>query len=555
MPGPDTNLTLASSVRDGVAEMPANVAMGYLADALKKCIEDPGLSWAAAVAAVTTTVANPLAVAGILALGVAMKLKKLSQDKQQAQQVEAQLRAQAHQQSTMQDILLGIEDRSITVGLDELALADIKTIVNEVLQNKSDQLSAELEGAFNEELDELPPGPLKDDIQTLRIFAQDTNATVHNNAETLAELLEHARREKLSEEELRKQIRAEIEAEYAEKLANDADPTESADRAAQAVVDVSDTPGIENNLRENGGQAIIDALLNKQESAAAISIETHRQIAEWAYLIGNIDQAYSSVQIVLAHEPTDLDAVNRLGHIYKLRGNLVKAKHLYEKLLQLSDDDLVHAVAYGNLGLIYHKKGDFDQSERMYCKSLKISERLDRQEGMANQYGNLGLLYRIRGDIDQAEQMNLKAMEIDERLGRLDGMASNYGNLGLIYQARGDLDRAEEMHRKSLEIDKNLGRQEGVAAEYGNLGLICLARGDLDQAELMFSKSKDINESLGGKEGLAKDYGNIGLVYINRGDFVIAKESWTNAKNLFSQIGMPHMVKKTQYLIDALPSG
>ncbi|MCH9002486.1 MAG: tetratricopeptide repeat protein, partial [Planctomycetes bacterium] len=45
---------------------------------------------------------------------------------------------------------------------------------------------------------------------------------------------------------------------------------------------------------------------------------------------------------------------------------------------------------------------------------------------MANGYGNLGLIFLKRGDLDDAEKMQRKAMEIEKRLGRQEGIATTY---------------------------------------------------------------------------------------------------------------------------------
>src|SRR5262249_54437628 len=106
----------------------------------------------------------------------------------------------------------------------------------------------------------------------------------------LAEILELSKRQKLSDEERERTIREKIEAEYADKLAQEHNAREAAERAARAVLDVSDVPGLESDLRERGGQAIVDALLQRVAAPAAVTIEIHRKIAEWAHLIGNIPQ-------------------------------------------------------------------------------------------------------------------------------------------------------------------------------------------------------------------------------------------------------------------------
>ncbi len=46
---------------------------------------------------------------------------------------------------------------------------------------------------------------------------------------------------------------------------------------------------------------------------------------------------------------------------------------------------------------------------------------------------NQRLIYRTRGDLDEAEKLFRKSLAIEERLGRQEGMAAAYGNLGTIY--------------------------------------------------------------------------------------------------------------------------
>jgi len=234
-------------------------------------------------------------------------------------------------------------------------------------------------------------------------------------------------------------------------------------------------------------------------------------------------------------------AYGNLGSIYHIRGELDQAEAIYRKSLEI-DERLARqegmATAYGNLGVIYGTRGDLEKAEEIFLKSLEINERLGLQEGMANQYGNLAAIYRARSELDEAEKMLRKSLEIEERVGRQEGMASDYGNLGVIYQSRGHLEKAEQMHRKSLEISQRLGRQEGMASQYGNLGLIYKTRGDLDKAEEMHRKALVINERLAHQEGMAREYNNLGLIYQTRGHLDEAEQMFRKALEIFERIGM-----------------
>ena len=82
---------------------------------------------------------------------------------------------------------------------------------------------------------------------------------------------------------------------------------------------------------------------------------------------------------------------------------------------------------------------------------------------MASHYGNLGILYRRRGELDRAREMYRKSLAIEEDLGRKEGMASDYGNLGILYADKGELDQAEEMYQKSLTLFRELGAADRIA--------------------------------------------------------------------------------------------
>lgn len=323
-------------------------------------------------------------------------------------------------------------------------------------------------------------------------------------------------------------------------------------------------------------------------------VELCREIASVAYLRGDIDEARSRLQLILKANPNDVDAINGLGQIHLLRGELDAAVLSYQRVLDLSKDDKVgQSVAYTNLGMVLavrgdlagaeamyrkameidvkardiegmhanfinlgnllFKRGDFDAAEVIYRNLVEIDERLKNAEGLAIAYGSLGAVLRTRGDLDGAEAIHREALEMNERLGRIEGIAIQYGHLGFVRYLRGDLDGAEALYDKAMEIHEKLGRVNGVVSTYCNLGLVFKARGDLDGAEAMFRKSLEICEAGGDLEFMARAYANLGTIQGMRGGFDDARASWIKARDLFRQIGLPQEVENVQSLLDVLP--
>ncbi len=76
---------------------------------------------------------------------------------------------------------------------------------------------------------------------------------------------------------------------------------------------------------------------------------------------------------------------------------------------------------------------------------------------MAREYGNLGIVYARRGESEKAEEYYLKSLAIDKELGRKEGMANQYGNLGNVYATRGDLAKACKAWAESVHLFEELG--------------------------------------------------------------------------------------------------
>jgi len=116
---------------------------------------------------------------------------------------------------------------------------------------------------------------------------------------------------------------------------------------------------------------------------------------------------------------------------------------------------------------------------------------------MAADYGNLGLIYRRRGDVDRAEAMHRHALQLNQELGRKEGIAMQYGNLGLIYCERGELERAETMFKCDLEFSEKLRSKTSIAAATSNLGCLYQQRGDTERACEYWEKARNLYTEIG----------------------------------------------------------
>ncbi|MGE0826058.1 MAG: tetratricopeptide repeat protein [Candidatus Binatia bacterium] len=172
-------------------------------------------------------------------------------------------------------------------------------------------------------------------------------------------------------------------------------------------------------LRKDGDPRPLGDFLDQQLAKnQANRIELLRERMAVAYVSGEIERAAHCARQILAALPNDLDATNRLGHIYSLRGDLAAAEKQYRCLLDLApNDEGWQASALGNLGLISQTRGQLDEAEQYHRDALAINQQLGRLEGQANQLGNLGVIAEQRGNGQEARRLWTEARELFARMG------------------------------------------------------------------------------------------------------------------------------------------
>ena len=103
-------------------------------------------------------------------------------------------------------------------------------------------------------------------------------------------------------------------------------------RDAERGVDTA-RKAIEDKSPKEAADYFAEKLTNIDQSREAIvermdqdEVQISREAAELFYRTGRIDEAEQAVQRIFKLLPNDLDATNRLGHIYHLRGDLPPPK-------------------------------------------------------------------------------------------------------------------------------------------------------------------------------------------------------------------------------------
>ena len=275
-------------------------------------------------------------------------------------------------------------------------------------------------------------------------------------------------------------------------------------------------------IRDDGDPAKLITFLQEEcKKPHAELIELNREIAAVSFLIGDITSTQKALETILALEPEDLDAINRMGWIHQTQGRNDEAGEAYTKILVMSEEDsLGQAIAYSNLGNLLQEYEDLNKAECCQLKSLEINRKLEREEGIATDYLSLGNIH-----------FHGKNFVDEERL----------------YKAC--LAKSERYYKRSLRLSKSIPDMHGIAQSYSSLANVYLKRKDFSRAEKYYNKSLELHIASKYKASIAIVLSNLGMMYEEWGKLGKAKECWEQSLKLFIDLGaVPKIAQVKKYL-------
>lgn len=140
----------------------------------------------------------------------------------------------------------------------------------------------------------------------------------------------------------------------------------------------------------NNFEANINNLI-KMHQADTKNVGLTRQIAQLAAGIGDVDTAILFYQKSIDLYPKDSVGYNNLGLLYEKKGDFQNAKNSYLKSLKINDNYEAHY----NLGVLFRKEHDFDNSAAQLKKALRL------RMGDVNAQTSLGMTYLTQGKFEE----------------------------------------------------------------------------------------------------------------------------------------------------------
>jgi serine phosphatase RsbU (regulator of sigma subunit) len=274
---------------------------------------------------------------------------------------------------------------------------------------------------------------------------------------------------------------------------------------------------------------------------------------------------YNQLQKLLKNNPSEkltkalhvhlASALNNIGYLYYIQGELIKALEYYHKSIKVQEElgeKTGLAACLIGIGSIYSSQGNIPKALDYNHRSLKVYEEIGNKLGIAACLNNIGTIYNGQGELPNALKYFIKSQNIYEEIGEKSGLATSLNNIGAIYKDQGDIPKSLEYYHKSLKIYEEIANKSGIATSLINIGYVYSIQGDILKALDYHHKSLKLSEEVKDKNGLIASLNRIGTLEIEQGEFASAENHLQRSLKLARELGSPSLISASSYKLSKL---
>ena len=214
-------------------------------------------------------------------------------------------------------------------------------------------------------------------------------------------------------------------------------------------------------------------------------------------------------------------AINNIGIVYFMLGEMPKALEYYDKALSLRrarGDRNAEAQSLNNIGMVYWSSGELKKALDYFNESLPLRRTAGDRAGQATTLNNIGLVYDSLGDKLKALDYFNQSLPLRRGAGDREAEATTLNNIGMAYWALGEMQKALDYLNEALLISKRFNDRRMQANTLQNIGTVYLDLGDKQKALDYYKQALPLRKAAGDPRGEATTLNNIGAVYRILGD-------------------------------------
>jgi len=203
----------------------------------------------------------------------------------------------------------------------------------------------------------------------------------------------------------------------------------------------------------------------------------------------------------------EMDLLRRIGELHFDLSEWNISKNIFKELKSKAEDagdEKVRALGMRRLGHVYRHMENYDEAEKYFTRSLKISEKIGKEgEGISECYRGLGYIRWREGKLEKAQNHFEKAIEKAKDEGNNKELALNYVDIGNVFAWRGEHEKAKKHYEKAIPILENREIYDQLARVHNNIGDHHLKKGEYKKAIEEFEKCIDYAEKIGNQQFIA----------------------------------------------------
>ena len=243
----------------------------------------------------------------------------------------------------------------------------------------------------------------------------------------------------------------------------------------------------------------------------------YNEVRSWFEKIrmqGNCDdypEVYARLLNHLGRFAADFD------HLPNAEAILEESRAIWLRLGKRGEQGLADVLCW--LGMNAHNKGNLDQAESFYEKSLAIAQESNNQRTIAGTKMFLGIIEQQRGQIASAQHLYEESLDLSQRAGDLLVISLSGANMAGLFLEQGNYEKARPLLDQALNINEKLQFRFGLRGTWINFAELYRREGDYLRAEQCIEKSMSISRDLGLHEQIGYNVYFMGLLALHRNDY------------------------------------
>lgn len=232
-----------------------------------------------------------------------------------------------------------------------------------------------------------------------------------------------------------------------------------------------------------------------------------------------------------------------IGAVYFRKGDFENSKFNYliaQKIRKARKDNKGLAKISNNLASIYEKTQQYKAAMTAFLEALEYFESVDDQKTIHVIKGNIGLIMLKVKNYDKAFGYINDAVKYQEANNSDEELCISCLNLGNVYLQLKDTANALKMYEKSIKACTTVGNKKGISSGYNNIAAIKSEQKKSKTALALYEKSQKAREELNSDLDKANFDFNMAKEYIENKNYKTAKALLLNAEKIFDKTKSNH---------------